>query len=40
MLERLEAIAQEIESSLARIDSLEQLEELRIRYLGKKGILT
>ncbi|MDA8097197.1 MAG: phenylalanine--tRNA ligase subunit alpha [Clostridia bacterium] len=40
MLERLEEIAQEVESSLAQIDSLEQLEELRIRYLGKKGVLT
>lgn len=40
MLDRLNEIAQEVESSLARIDSLEQLEELRIRYLGKKGALT
>lgn len=40
MLQSLHTIAEEVESSLPEIDRLEQLEELRIRYLGKKGALT
>ncbi len=34
---QLEAIRQEAQQALAATDSLEQLEQLRVKYLGKKG---
>lgn len=34
---QLEAIHQEAQQALAATDSLEQLEQLRVKYLGKKG---
>ncbi|MDQ0287436.1 phenylalanyl-tRNA synthetase alpha chain [Desulfofundulus luciae] len=40
MEEQLHKMAAEAKEALARADSLETLEEIRIRYLGKKGELT
>ncbi|SHI93393.1 phenylalanyl-tRNA synthetase, alpha subunit [Desulfofundulus thermosubterraneus DSM 16057] len=40
MEEQLHKMAAEAKEALARADSLEALEEIRIRYLGKKGELT
>ena len=40
MREKLETIKQESIEALESVNSLPQLEELRIRYLGKKGELT
>ncbi|NHM26088.1 phenylalanine--tRNA ligase subunit alpha [Desulfofundulus sp. TPOSR] len=40
MEEQLHKMAVEAKEALARADSLEALEEIRIRYLGKKGELT
>jgi phenylalanyl-tRNA synthetase alpha chain len=34
---QLESIRQEAQQTLAATDSLEQLEQLRVKYLGKKG---
>ncbi|MBC7972000.1 MAG: phenylalanine--tRNA ligase subunit alpha [Verrucomicrobia bacterium] len=34
---QLESIRQEAQQALAATDSLEQLEQLRVKYLGKKG---
>ncbi len=40
MEEQLHKMAAQAKEALARADSLETLEEIRIRYLGKKGELT
>lgn len=40
MREKLEKIQKEAISSLEKVDSLEQLDAIRIKYLGKKGELT
>lgn len=40
MREKLEIIKQESINELENVNSLQQLEELRIKYLGKKGELT
>ncbi|AEG14256.1 Phenylalanyl-tRNA synthetase alpha chain [Desulfofundulus kuznetsovii DSM 6115] len=40
MEEQLHKMAVKAKEALARADSLEALEEIRIRYLGKKGELT
>ncbi|RKO67625.1 phenylalanine--tRNA ligase subunit alpha [Desulfofundulus salinus] len=40
MEEQLHKMVAEAKEALARADSLEALEEIRIRYLGKKGELT
>jgi phenylalanyl-tRNA synthetase alpha chain len=40
MRDRLEALREEAASSIQAAESLEQLKELRIKYLGKKGELT
>ena len=37
--ERLTAAVAELRDALARSDRLEQLEELRVRYLGRKGLI-
>ncbi len=34
---QLEAIRQEAQAALVATDTLEQLEQLRVKYLGKKG---
>ncbi|MGC7847345.1 phenylalanine--tRNA ligase subunit alpha [Desulforudis sp. 1088] len=40
MLDKLQAIAREAEQLLGQAGDLQTLEELRIRFLGKKGVLT
>lgn len=40
MKEKLEQIKSDAEQSVSAADSLEKIEELRIKYLGKKGELT
>lgn len=40
MKEKLEALLQEARAELAGISSEEALQELKVRYLGKKGALT
>jgi len=40
MIEELERIKAEAESELANVSSMDGLEACRIRYLGKKGLLT
>ncbi|MDY3946901.1 MAG: phenylalanine--tRNA ligase subunit alpha [Ezakiella sp.] len=40
MLELLLALREELENKLKVVDSLQQLEELRVGYLGKRGKLT
>ncbi len=40
MIEQLEAIHQDAQQALAGIDSESALEDYRIRFLGKKGVLT
>lgn len=40
MREKLESIKLKSTSELESVDNLQQLEELRIKYLGKKGELT
>jgi phenylalanyl-tRNA synthetase alpha chain len=40
MQEKLLEIANEAERAIERADTVEAVEELRIRYLGKKGVLT
>ena len=40
MREKLEMIQKDAISSLEKVDSLEQLDAIRIKYLGKKGELT
>jgi len=40
MREKLEAIKLESTTELEKVNSLQQLEDLRIKYLGKKGELT
>ncbi len=40
MKEKLELIAQKAKEAVARCDSKQMLEDLRIHYLGKKGELT
>ncbi len=40
MREKLEQIKSEALSMLARIDTQKELEEMRVKYLGKKGELT
>ena len=40
MKEKLEQIKSEALSMLARIDTQKELEEMRVKYLGKKGELT
>ncbi|GAB4236397.1 MAG: phenylalanine--tRNA ligase subunit alpha [Elainellaceae cyanobacterium] len=37
---QLTTLKQEAREAIARLDSLEQLEQLRIKYLGKKGSLS
>lgn len=36
----LETIRAQAQDALAQVDSLEQLEQLRIQFLGKKGLIT
>ncbi len=40
MLDRIEAIRHEAETAIASADNTETLEELRVRYLGRKSDLT
>ena len=40
MKEQLQAIKLSVESALKDADTLEPLEEIRIKYMGKKGELT
>ncbi len=40
MREQLEKLKQEALSELAEVDSEESLHEVRVKYLGKKGLLT
>ena len=40
MKEQLQAIKLSVESALKDADTLEALEEIRIKYMGKKGELT
>lgn len=40
MKEQLQSIKSSVESALSVADSLEALEDIRIRYMGKKGELT
>lgn len=40
MEQTLKAILSEAEQALSSIDSLDQLNEIRVRFLGKKGLLT
>ncbi|MCH2037511.1 MAG: phenylalanine--tRNA ligase subunit alpha [Rickettsiales bacterium] len=39
-LKRIEEIGVEANEDLGKIENLEQLEQFRVRYLGKKGILS
>src|ERR1019366_5937801 len=39
MIERIEQLRSEAESAIAASSSTEQLEELRVRYLGRKAEL-
>ncbi|OYD08350.1 phenylalanine--tRNA ligase subunit alpha [Paludifilum halophilum] len=40
MKDRLQALKEEAASSIESVSTLEQLKDLRVRYLGKKGELT
>jgi phenylalanyl-tRNA synthetase alpha chain len=40
MKQRLEALKQEAQQELEQVNDMQQLNELRIKYLGKKGPLT
>ncbi|SEM98787.1 phenylalanine--tRNA ligase subunit alpha [Lihuaxuella thermophila] len=40
MRERLQALQEEASSAIASADDLDQLRELKVKYLGKKGELT
>jgi phenylalanyl-tRNA synthetase alpha chain len=40
MEQKLKAILSEAEQALSRTDNLDQLNEIRVRFLGKKGLLT
>ena len=37
---KIEEVKQELEKDLQDVNSLEELEELRIKYLSKKGLIT
>lgn len=40
MKEQLKALALEAEQELAQVTTLEEINELKVRFLGKKGLLT
>ena len=40
MLEELEKLRSDLSKEIDKVSSLEVLEELRVKYLGKKGYLT
>ena len=40
MKAQLEAWQQEVEASLPAVDEVRDLEQLRVKYLGKKGLIT
>lgn len=40
MIERLESLKQEVELEIAKVGTLQEIDEIRVKYLGKKGVLT
>jgi phenylalanyl-tRNA synthetase alpha chain len=39
IIRKLESLVPELKEALGQASSLEELEELRVRYLGRKGLL-
>lgn len=40
MIERLESLKQEVELEIVKVETLQEIDEIRVKYLGKKGVLT